>query len=73
MIGMMKNFNIQERIIQEVEIIDEDAYEERIQFDVEIPKEIYESDAMYCDFQLLECSKEEEKSLIRFYVHKLKS
>lgn len=60
-------------VIQRIEIIDKDTPEERIQFDVEIPKAIDESDAMYCDFQLLECYEEEEKSLIRFYVHKLKS
>lgn len=60
-------------IIQGVEIIDAGTIEERIQFDVEIPKEIDESDAMFRDFQLLECYEGEEKSLIRFYVHKLKS
>lgn len=56
-----------------IQIIDEGTPEEYLQFDVEIPKEIDESDARYCDFQLLECSEEEEKSVIRFYVHKLKS
>lgn len=60
-------------IIQGIEIIDAGTNEERIQFDVEIPKAIDESDAMYLDFQLLECFEEEEKSVIRFYVHKLKS
>lgn len=60
-------------IIQGIQIIDEGTHEERIQFDVEIPKEIDESDAMNCDFQLLECFEEEDRSLIRFYVHKLKS
>lgn len=60
-------------IIQGIEIIDKGTHEERIQFDIEIPKAIDESDAMYCDFQLLECNEDEEKSLIRFYVHKLKS
>lgn len=60
-------------IIQGIQIIDEGTPEERIQFDVEVPKWIDESDSMYCDFQLLECSEEEEKSVIRFYVHKLKS
>ena len=60
-------------IIQGIEIIDADTPEERIQFDVEIPKEIDEWNARYCDFQLLECFEGEERSLIRFYVHKLKS
>lgn len=59
-------------IIQGVEIIDEGTMEERIQFDVEIPKEIDDSDVAFCDLQLLEYDKP-EKSLIRFYVHKLKS
>lgn len=59
-------------IIQGVEIIDEGTMEERIQFDVEIPKEIDDSDIALCDLQLLEYDKP-EKSLIRFYVHKLKS
>ena len=60
-------------IIQGIEIIDADTPEERIQFDVEIPKEIDEWNTRYCDFQLLECFEGEERSLIRFYVHKLKS
>lgn len=59
-------------IIQGVEIIDEGTNEERIQFDVEIPKDIDESDAIFCDLQLLECLGS-EKSLIRFFVHKIKS
>ena len=60
-------------VIQGIEIIDAGSLEERIQFDVEVPKEIDESDSMFCDFQLLECFEGEEKSVIRFYVHKLKS
>lgn len=59
--------------IRGIEIIDPNTLEERIQFDVEVPKEIDESDALYCDFHLLECYEGEGKSLIRFYVHKLKS
>lgn len=59
-------------IIQGVEIIDEGTMEERIQFDIEIPKEIDDSNIALCDLQLLEYDKP-EKSLIRFYVHKLKS
>lgn len=60
-------------IIQGVEIIDKDTTKERIQFDVEIPKEIDEFEISNCDFNLLECYEGENKSLIRFYVHKLKS
>jgi len=60
-------------VIHRIEIIDKGKPEERIQFDVEIPKEIDESEITYLDFQLLESSPFEEKSLIRFYVHKIKS
>lgn len=59
-------------IIKGIQIIDEGTNEERIQFDVELSKEIDESDAMFCDLQLLECF-EPEKFLIRFFIHKLKS
>lgn len=60
-------------IIQGVEIIDEGTIEERIQFDVEIPKLVFECDVSDLDLKLLENNKKEEKSLIRFYVHKMKS
>jgi len=60
-------------LIKGIEIIDPNTHEERIQFDIEIPKVIEESDIRFIDLQLLECSKEEEKSVVRFYVHKLKS
>lgn len=60
-------------IIQGIEIIDEGTNEECIQFDIEVPKAIDESETRFLDFQLLECSEEEEKSLIRFCVYKLKS
>lgn len=60
-------------IIKGIEIIDPGTHSERIQFDVEVPKAIDESDVMYLDLQLLECSEDEEKSVVRFYVHKLKS
>ena len=60
-------------LIKGIEIIDPNTHEERIQFDIEIPKVIDESDIRFSDLQLLECSKEEEKSVVRFYVHKLKS
>ena len=60
-------------IIQGVEIIDAGTTEERIQFDVEIPKLVFEHDVLDLELELLENSEEEKKSLIRFYVHKLKS
>lgn len=60
-------------IIQGVEIIDEGTTEERIQFDIEIPKLIFERDVLNLYLKLLKNSEKEEKSLIRFYVHKLKS
>lgn len=60
-------------IIQGVEIIDEGTTEERIQFDIEIPKLIFERDVLNLDLKLLKNSEKEEKSLIRFYVHKLKT
>lgn len=60
-------------ILQGVEIIDAGTMEERIQFDVEIEKAVDERDVLGLDLELLECFEEEEKSLIRFYVHKLKS
>jgi energy-coupling factor transporter ATP-binding protein EcfA2 len=60
-------------ILQGVEIIDAGTMEERIQFDVEILKAVDERDVLDLDLELLECFEEEEKSLIRFYVHKLKS
>lgn len=60
-------------ILQGVEIIDAGTMEERIQFDVEIQKAVDERDVLGLDLELLECFEEEKKSLIRFYVHKLKS
>ncbi len=60
-------------IIQGVQIVDEGTTEERIQFDVEIPKLVFKHDVLDLDLELLENSEEEEKSLIRFYVHKMKS
>lgn len=60
-------------IIQGVEIIDEGTTEERIQFDIEIPKLIFERDVLNLELKLLKNSEKEEKSLISFYVHKLKS
>lgn len=66
-------YNNMKGVIRGIEIIDEGTPEERIQFDIEIPKELSEFDAYGCDFELLECYEGEEKSLIRFEVHKLNS
>ena len=66
-------YNNMKGVIRGIAIIDEGTLEERIQFDVEIPKELREYDAYGCDFELLECYEGEEKSLIRFDVHKLNS
>lgn len=60
-------------IIRAIEIVDAGTLKERIQFDVEIPKEIDESDTWNCDFELIECYEGKERSLIRFYVHKSNS
>ncbi|MFQ9685908.1 MAG: AAA family ATPase [Veillonella parvula] len=59
--------------IRKIENLDQDTPDERIQFDVEVPKAIDESETRFLDFQLIESFEDEEKSLIRFYVHKLKS
>lgn len=58
--------------IKGIQIIDEGTNEERIQFDIEIPKELDESDVNFYDLELLECT-EPDKSIIRFSVHKLES
>lgn len=60
-------------IIRGIEILDPDTLDERIQFDVEIPKAVDESELRFIDLELLECWESEEKSLIRFCVNKLKS
>lgn len=60
-------------VIQGVEIIDEGTMEERIQFAVEIPKLVFEHDIHDLDLELLENNEKENTSLVRFYVHKLKS
>ena len=53
-------------IIKGIEIIDPDTHEERIQFDVEIPKVVDESDLWCINLELLECRESEGKSLVRF-------
>ena len=60
-------------LIKGIEILDPDTHNERIQFDVEIPKVIDESNIRFIDLKLLECSEQEGKSIVRFYVRKLKS
>ena len=60
-------------IIKGVEIVDAGTLEERIQFDIEIPKAVDERDISGLDLELLKNYEGEEKSLVQFYVHKLKS
>lgn len=60
-------------IIRGISILDRETPEERIQFDIEIPKVINEFDADNSGLQLIECSEDEEKSVVRFVVNKLKS
>ena len=60
-------------IITGIEILDPDTHVERIQFNVEIPKAVDESDLQRINLELLECYESEEKSLIRFCVYKLKN
>ena len=62
-------------VIRNVTILDKGTINERIQFDIEVPKMINESDvyAFNLDFEFLESNTEEQTSQIRFYVHKLKS
>lgn len=60
-------------IIQGVEIIAKGTVEERIQFDVEIPKLVFECDVSDSDIEFIKNDEKEEKSLVRFYVNKLKS
>lgn len=60
-------------IIQGVEIIAKGTVEEHIQFDVEIPKLVFECDVSDSDIEFIKNDEKEEKSLVRFYVNKLKS
>jgi ATP-dependent exoDNAse (exonuclease V) alpha subunit len=66
-------YNNMKGIIRDVKVVDVDTPTERIRFDIEIPKLIYERDTFGTGLDLLENNEEEEKSLIRFYVRKLKS
>lgn len=60
-------------IILGVKIVDEGTLDERIQFDIEIPKLIFGADILDFDLTLLENNVLEDKSVVRFYVHKLKN
>lgn len=60
-------------VIKGIEILNEGTIEERIQFDVEIPKALDEYDIDNVDLEVLETSEKEDKSLVRFCVHKVKS
>ena len=62
-------------VIRNVTILDKGTINERIQFDIEVPKMINESDVytFNLNFELLKSNTEEQTSQIRFYVHKLKS
>ena len=66
-------YNNMKGIIRGVKIIDKDTIEERIQFDVEIPKLIFQHDISRIDLELLYNDEIEEKSVVRFCVHKLKN
>ena len=60
-------------IIRGIEIINAEDVGAHIQFDIEIPKRIDVNELYYSDCELLEYYDDEEKSLIRFNVDKLKS
>ena len=60
-------------IIHGAKIIDEGTMEERIQLDIEIPKLVFERDIQDLDLELLENNDRRNKSLVRFYVNKIKS
>lgn len=57
-------------IIVGVTILSQDAFDERIQFDIEIPKLISFEDTRYTDFELIAVDEENEKSIIRLSVFK---
>jgi ATP-dependent exoDNAse (exonuclease V) alpha subunit len=63
--------NMKGRIVG-IEILDSEKLTERIQFDIELDRIINGVDAFGQDFELLDNS-ESGNSVIRFYVHKLKS
>ena len=66
-------YNNLKGIIRGVKVMDVDTPNERIRFDIEIPKLVFERDTYGTGLDLLGNNEEEETSLIRFYVYKLKS
>ena len=66
-------YNNMKGIIRDVKIMDANTTNERIKFDIEIPKLIFVKDTYGTGLDLLENNEEEETSLIRFFVYKLKS
>lgn len=66
-------YNNMKGIIKGVEIIDKDAITERIQFNIEIPKLVSERDLYGTGLELLDNDILNETSIVRFYVHKIKS
>lgn len=65
-------YNNMKGTIVGIKIIDEGTSNERIRFDIEISKEIEEDEAISSNLRLLECSRK-GKSVIQFYVYKVKS
>ena len=65
-------YNNMKGTIVGIKIIDEDTINERIRFDIELGKKIEKNEAMFSNLQLLEC-EDDNKSVVRFYVHKVKS
>lgn len=65
-------YNNMKGVIKGIEILDAGTNDERIQFDIELPKKLSESDCISCDFQLLD-DESSDVSVIRFFVNKIKS
>lgn len=65
-------YNNMKGMIVGIQILDAGTNDERIQFDVELPKTIDEFDAIGCDFQLLDNSAN-GNSVIRFFFYKIKN
>lgn len=65
-------YNNMKGVIKGIEILDAGTNDERIQFDIELPKKLSESDCIGCDFQLLD-DESSDVSVIRFFVNKIKS
>lgn len=66
-------YNNMKGIIKGVKIIDKDTVTERIQFDIEIPKLVFEKDLFGTGLDLLDNDISKETSIVRFYVYKIKS